>query len=144
MKKILIATFGFGLLCNLYAGGCCCYPGVSCAAVETTMGTATAKDAINITNNDLGLGTSWTSSINKLLSEIMLLKKTSSDTQKHISNLEQASLIEAYKEELEYINIIDYSKINFDNNALISKLVLLNTSLEIELSLSEESTDNEK
>lgn len=132
MKKIFTIFF-FTIFIQAYSYACCCYPSFSCINVDATTEKAKTENITHLNTEDDEIGSLWLDKVEKELKELQALKEISLEKQKQISNLEFANLIESYNEELNYLNILDMKKNEFDTNAVKNKLLLLESSLSIEL-----------
>lgn len=129
------------LLLSKASASCCCYPVVSCVAVEISTEIAKAQNLIDINAEDVDVGNLWLQKVEAELSGLNALKNISLEKQKNITNLEYANLIESYKEELAYLNILEYKKVGFDEKIINNKLNLLSNSISIELNKIENISD---
>ena len=129
MRKIFYILL-FLASCQTYSlAGCCCKPVVSCTPVSTTMEKAKVESLKDVSFNDDQIGENWLTKVEQEMKEIKKLKDISLETQKNITNLEFANLVESYNEEFLYLSLLDYKKASFDEDALKNKLLLLEANL---------------
>jgi hypothetical protein len=128
--------FGFFLLIIIFhttSYACCCVPSVSCAKVEISMEKAKTENKEDVNTEDDEIGEAWLEKVQKELNELSELKRVSLEKQKHITNLEYATLIESFKEEMNYTTILEYKKTSFDEKNLNAKLNILENNINIQL-----------
>ncbi len=133
MKLFGYLSFVLLMLSTNAQASCCCYPVVSCVAVEISTEIARTQNISDINAEDADVGNLWLQKVESELSGLNALKNISIEKQQNITNLEYANLIESYKEELAYLNILEYKKVDFDEKVVNNKLSLLESSLSIEL-----------
>lgn len=132
LKKAIFLLFVVGFqFAN--AGGCCCIPALSCVSVIATMEMAVADNKLDISNEDNTVGESWNSTIEEVMKKIEKLKEQSLKHQTNITNLEYANVIESYKEEFNYLSLLNYKKNSFDEKKITNTALLLDSELTIRL-----------